>query len=346
MKKYKECLRGKGFIAENTIGRRYLMEDDSDLFYFGAGSPFAVDENQKILPSKAYRRMENKTQVFYCSGTPYTRTRMTHTAEALAIASFLAKFLGLNVSLTRAIAAGHDIGHVPFGHLGERFLSKKIGSKFRHNTFSVIVAEFIERNGAGLNLSHETLEGIYHHSGDWKNFDYNLPQEYLVAKIADKVAYTIADYNDATRMGYVLKKNTDFERLGNSQRSRIRNIAQALIAESAEMKRVSFKESRMAKIFSDASDFMFEHVYAKADEDIDFSILERAYRKIENNEFFSECNPAIIFALLSEEDVNTLTNEDSNIAKKLGVKEIIRSIRGLRVDDFASFPFEKEDFLA
>ncbi len=346
MEKYKGCLKGKRFVAENTAGRRYLVEDDSDLFYFGIGSPFAIDENQKIFPSKAYRRMENKTQVFYCSGTPYTRTRMTHTAEVLAISSFLAKFLGLNVSLARAIAAGHDIGHVPFGHLGERFLSGKIGNKFRHNAFSVIVAEFIERKGRGLNLSYETLEGIYHHSGDWKNFNYDLPQEYLVTKIADKIAYTIADYNDATRMGYVLKKNNDFEKLGNSQRSRIRNIIQALIVESAEMKRVSFKESRMAKIFSNVCDFMFEHVYAEADEDIDFSILERAYRKIESNEFFSRCDPVIVFALLSEEDVNTLANENSNIAEKLGVKEVIRSIRGLKVDDFASFPFEKENFLA
>lgn len=342
MKKYQGCLKQKAFVSENTSGRRYLIEDDSDFFYFGVGSPFAIDENQKILPSKSYRRMENKTQVFYCSGTPYTRTRITHTAEVLAIASFLAKFLGLNISLTRAIAVGHDIGHVPFGHLGERFLSEKIGDKFRHNAFSVIVAEFIERWGSGLNLSYETLEGIYHHSGEWRNFDYSLPQEYLVAKIADKIAYTTADYNDAIRMGYVLKRNADFEALGNSQRSRIRNIIKAIITESADVGKVSFKESEVAKLFSNACDFMFDHVYAKADEDVDFTALERAYNKIKETEF----NPAIIFALLSEEDVNILaSNKDDNTIKKLGINEIVKKIRNVKINDFYSFPFKKEDFI-
>ncbi len=348
MKKYQRCLKDNAFITENTIGRRRFLEDDSDFFYFGLSSPFAVDENQKIFQSKAYRRMENKTQVFYCSGTPYTRTRMTHTTDVVVIASFLAEFLGLNTSLARAIAAGHDIGHVPFGHLGERFISKKIGSKFRHNVFSVIVAELIERWGSGLNLSYETLMGIYHHSGDWRNFDYSLPQEYLVAKIADKIAYTLADYNDAIRMGYVLRKNNDFEKLGNSQRSRTRNVLQALIKESAERGLVSFEKTETAKVFSSACDFMFDSVYAKADEDVDFSILEKSYELIEASDIFSECNPVIAFALISEEDVNliaSMSKKENNTPGGLGIKEILKGIKGLKINNFHSFPFKKEDFV-
>ncbi len=344
MEKYQGCLKAQRFITENTAGRRNFLEDDSDFFYFGLASPFAVDESQKIIPSKATRRMEKKVQVFYCSGTPYTRTRMTHTIEVVAIASFLAEFLGLNVSLARAIAAGHDIGHVPFGHLGERFLSEKLAGKFRHNAFSTIVAEFIERSGGGLNLSYETLEGIYHHSGDWKNFDYNLPQEYLVVKIADKLAYTVADYNDAMRMGYISKKNDCFEKLGSSQRKRIANVLQAVIKESAEKGKVSFEESEMAEIFSSASNFMFERVYAEADKDIDFSILEKAYKRIEESEIFSQCNPVIVFALTNEEDINAIALS-SRAIEDLGIKEILKNIEGLRVNDFTSFPFKREDFL-
>ncbi len=348
MKKYLGYLSNQAFVTEDTIGRRCFLEDDSDFFYLRMDNPFAVDENQKILFSRAFRRMENKVQVFYCSGTPYTRTRMTHTWEVVPIASFLAKFLGLNVHLVRAIAAGHDNGHVPFGHLGERFLSKKIGDKFKHSVFSTIVAEFIERRGGGLNLSYETLEGIYHHSGDWKNFDYRLPQEYLVVKIADKVAYTIADYNDAQRMGYISKKNDDFEKLGNSQRSRIRNILQAVIKESVERGKVSFEKSKTAETFSRACDFMFDRVYKEADERVDFSVLEKAYNRIEESKTFSQCNPAIVFALLTEEDINFIASASENVAAtmgKIGIKEILKTIRGLEINDFASFPFRKEDFV-
>ncbi len=346
MEKYQGCLRKHRFNEENTVGRRYSLEDDSDFFYFGLGSPFAVDENQKIVSSKAYRRMENKTQVFYCSGTPYTRTRMTHTIEVVSIASFLAKFLGLNVSLARAIAAGHDIGHVPFGHLGERFLSKKSGKKFRHNAFSVIVAEFIERRCGGLNLSYETLEGIYHHSGDWKNFDYKLPQEYLVVKIADKIAYTVADYNDAIRMGYINEENNDFKKLGNTQRSRVRNILQAVIRESGAEERVSFERSEIAKIFSSASNFMFEKVYVEADKCIKLSILEEAYKRIQESEIFLNCDPIIVFALTSEEDINVIASSPEDIIlEKVGIKEVLRNIKRIRIEDFTSFPFKKEDFV-
>lgn len=348
MIKHLGCLSGQGFNSKDTFGRRKFLEDDSDFFYFGLSNPFAIDENQKIISSKAYRGMENKTQVFYCSGNPYTRTRMTHTGEVVALASFLAKFLGLNTALARAVAVGHDIGHVPFGHLGERFLSKVLGDKFKHNVFSTIVAEFIERRGGGLNLSYETLEGIYYHSGDWKNFDYTLPQEYLVVKIADKVAYTVADYNDAMRMGYIHKKNSEFEKLGRSQRSRIRNITQAVIEESRERGKVSFEESKISKIFSKACDFMFDKVYKEADERVDFSILEKTYERIEKSNVFTECDPVIVFALLSEEDVNLIAADSKNnteAIKKVGVKEILKNIKGLKINNFNSFPFKKEDFV-
>ncbi len=148
------------------------------------------------------------------------------------------------------------------------------------------------------------------------------------------------------RMGYISQENDAFKKLGNSQRSRTRNIIQAVIKESAEKGRVSFEKSETAEIFSRAHDFMFQGVYAKADERIDFSVLEKAYRLIEESEMFSQCEPVIVFALMSEEDIGLIAStSEENVMEKLGIKEILRNIKGLEISDFESFLFNKKDFV-
>ncbi len=294
--------------------------------------------------------MEDKTQVFYSPRNCHARTRMTHTAEVASLAEEIARILGLNPYLSEAIALAHDMGHVPFGHLGERFLTNLVEGKFRHNTFTVIVSELIERDGRGLGLCYETLEGVYHHSGGWEDFDIeNLPQEYLIVKLADKIAYTLADYNDALRAGITGQMKV-FNRLGHNQRSRVNNVEEALVKESYEKGRVSFFDSETAEIFKEARRRMFEEVYFEADKEVNQELLWSGYSYIKENERFSEHDPNLVFALSTEKEIrlfNQLFHSkimDSEIIEKTGIVEVLPCVEGLKVEDFSSFPFDKEDF--
>ena len=340
------------FDSKGNSGRRRRSFLDEDQYYILNNDPFWVDQNFKIALSKAYRRLEGKTQVFYSPETPHARTRMTHTTEVRSLASTIARNLGLNHYLAEAIALGHDIGHVPFGHLGESFLTDKLGESFRHNAFAVIVAEFIERGSSGLNLCFETLEGIYRHSGDLIEFDYSYPQEYFVARIADKVAYIFSDYNDAQRMGYVKEKDkpNPIEKLGSTQRERVCNVLQAIFSESQSKEYLSFKECDTAKIFMQAYHWMFENVYSEADKRINMDLLEKGFQYIQESSFFNDCNPVIVFGLLTEKEVKLLSSlwemDDLNPKKieQTGIAEIVFCTRDIDIDNFYDFPFNKEEF--
>ncbi|MGM0439142.1 MAG: HD domain-containing protein [Patescibacteria group bacterium] len=339
------------FNPKETIGRRhnsFLDEDD----YYSFENSFWIDQNCKLALAKAYRRLEGKTQVFYSPETPHARTRMTHTMEVRSLASAITRNLGLNHYLAEAIALGHDIGHVPFGHLGERFLSEKLGESFRHNAFAIIVAELIERDGFGLNLCYETLEGIYRHSGSLDEFNYNYPQEYFAVRIADKLAYIFSDYNDAQRMGYVknVNKPNPIEKIGNTQRERVKNVLKSVFKESKERGFLSFEKSDTVKRFKEAYRWMFENVYAKADKRIDTLVLEKGFQYIKNNMLFSKCDPVIVFGLLTEKEVNLFANlleQDTYNPKEVedtGIVEVISFANNIEVDDYHSFCFLKEDF--
>ncbi len=340
------------FQTDETAGRRKKMFLDEDRCYMAQNNPFWVDQNFKIALSKAYRRMEGKTQVFYSPETPYARTRMTHTMEVKSLASIIARNLDLNHHLAEAIALGHDIGHVPFGHLGESFLTDKLGESFRHNAFAVIVAEFIEREGSGLNLSYETLEGIYRHSGNLKKFNYSYPQEYFAARIADKVAYIFSDYNDAQRMGYVQKedKPNPVEKLGDSQRERVKNVLKSIFLESESKGMLSFKDTDVAKSFMEAYEWMFENVYYEADKRIDMDMLERGFQYIQESPFFNSIDPVIAFGLSTEKEIklfSSLWEMDDLNPKKIedtGVVEVIPCIENINIKNFHDFPFSKEEF--
>src|SRR6266571_1826130 len=148
--------------ARSYPAHRHLPEDDSPL-----RTPFQRDRD-RIVHSKAFRRLKHKTQVFISPEGDHYRTRLTHTLETTGIARTVARAAGLNEDLTEAIGLGHDLGHPPFGHIGEEVLDaclqERFGRCFRHNEHSLRVVDSLERDGAGLNLTEQVREGIARHS--------------------------------------------------------------------------------------------------------------------------------------------------------------------------------------
>ena len=152
--------------APSYPARRAAPEEDSPV-----RTPFQRDRD-RIVHSKAFRRLKHKTQVFISPEGDHYRTRLTHTLETCMIARTVARALGLNEDLTEAIALGHDLGHPPFGHIGESVLDacmkERYSSRFRHNEHSLRVVERLERDGKGLNLTEQVRDGILHHTGPGK----------------------------------------------------------------------------------------------------------------------------------------------------------------------------------
>src|SRR5437667_3765692 len=157
-------------------------------------------DRDRIVHSKAFRRLKHKTQVFISPEGDHFRVRLTHTLEVAQIARTAARALRLNEDLTEAIALGHDLGHTPFGHLGEEALSPFLDRPFRHNEQSLRVVEHLERDGRGLNLTWEVRDGIVNHT-----WSMPLPAtiEAQVARFADRIAYVNHDIDDSLRAGIV-----------------------------------------------------------------------------------------------------------------------------------------------
>src|SRR5438270_6557045 len=181
--------------ARSYPARRAVPEEDSPL-----RTPFQRDRD-RIVHSKAFRRLKHKTQVFISPEGDHYRTRLTHTLEACGIARTVARALRLNEDLVEAIALGHDLGHPPFGHIGESVLDaclrERYGVGFRHNHHSLRVVERIERDGRGLNLTEQVRDGILRHTGP------ELPAtlEGRIVRVVDRVAYINHDIDDAIRAG-------------------------------------------------------------------------------------------------------------------------------------------------
>ena len=154
-------------------------------------------DTDRIVHSKAFRRLMHKTQVFLCPEGDHYRTRMTHTLEVARIARTITRALNLNEDLSEAIALGHDLGHTPFGHAGEDALSQVLGKPFRHNEQSLRVVDILEKDGQGLNLSHEVRLGILGHTGEY------VPEtlEGQIVRKSDQIAYINHDIDDAMRAG-------------------------------------------------------------------------------------------------------------------------------------------------
>lgn len=190
-------------------------------------------DRDRVLHSKAFRRLKQKTQVFLSPEGDHYRTRLTHTLEVSQIARTIARALQLNEDLTEAIAMGHDLGHTPFGHAGERALNKLCPGGFRHYEQSVRVAEKLERAGKGLNLSKEVLNGfICHTKGTWP-----YTREGCVVRYADHIAYMNHDIEDAMAAGVLHAGDIPREitqALGETKSQRITSLIAAVVAHGPE----------------------------------------------------------------------------------------------------------------
>lgn len=185
-------------------------------------------DRDRIIHCKSFRRLKHKTQVFLSPGGDHYRTRLTHTLEVAQIARTIARALNLNEDLTEAIALGHDLGHTPFGHAGERALSRYTSKEFHHNEQSVRVVEKLEKNGKGLNLTWEVRDGILNHRSACKPSTL----EGSIVRIADKIAYVNHDIDDGIRAGILDESSLPKECtnvLGNCTRDRINNTIHALV---------------------------------------------------------------------------------------------------------------------
>ena len=214
-------------------------------------------DRDRILHSKSFRRLKHKTQVYIVSGDHY-RTRMTHSLEVAQISRTIARGLQLNEDLTEAIALGHDVGHTPFGHVGEAVMNELTGH-FTHNEQSLRVVEFLERGGQGLNLTYEVKDGIVNHTGP------NLPKtlEGQIVRTADRIAYLCHDYDDAENMGLISAKELpDRVRrvLGTTHSSMITAMVQNLVENSMDEDTIHM-DKEGDEVLLEFRSFMFDRVY-------------------------------------------------------------------------------------
>lgn len=239
----------------------------------------------RIVHSKSFRRLKHKTQVFLQPEGDHYRARMTHTLEVSRIARTIARALSLNEDLTEAIALGHDLGHTPFGHAGERALSKHMPEGFEHNEQSLRVIDILENDGAGLNLTQEVRLGILGHTGNY------IPEtlEGQIVRISDRIAYINHDVDDAVRAGILEESDIPGEItnvLGARYSERINTVIMDVIANSADLEKIRMGPE-MYFVMESFRDFMFERVYknptAKGEEGKAMGILDSLFEYYEKN---------------------------------------------------------------
>ena len=229
-------------------------------------------DRDRIIHSKSFRRLMNKTQVFLAPEGDHFRTRLTHTIEVSQIARTIARALNLNEDLTEAIALGHDLGHTPFGHNGEDVLNSVHPGGFHHNLQSLRVVDVLEATSSrrGMNLTAEVRDGIVNHTGSGKPFTL----EGQVVKISDRVAYINHDIDDALRSGVISMEDvpkTALELFGYSHRERINNMVTDLVKNSDGREEIS-QSPQFREELNKLRTFMFSHVYksgrVKREEDL------------------------------------------------------------------------------
>jgi dGTPase len=251
-----DALAALAVRSYETRGRA-LAEDDCRL-----RTPFQRDRD-RIVHSKAFRRLKHKTQVFVAPLGDHFRTRLTHTLEAAGISRVVARALRLNEDLTEAIALGHDLGHPPFGHTGEealdRILDERFGRRFRHNEHSLRTVEVLEKDGRGLNLTWEVRDGILNHTGSTEPATL----EGKIVRIVDRVAYINHDIDDAVRAGILALEELPPEPialLGDTGSRRIDTLVHDLV-ESSDGSGDIVQSAEIGQAMLDLRSFMFECVY-------------------------------------------------------------------------------------
>lgn len=313
MKNYQSfwnCLSKQAFSEKDSLGRISL---DRDYPFFNSSDDIYFLDKNKIIQSKAYRRIGDKTQVFSDEyDNIHLRNRLIHTSEAVTTGLMIAKILGLNQSLVESILLVHDIGHTPFGHLGEGVISLISGRKFKHSVMSIVIAQRVERSGAGMNLSFETLEGGLYHSRDDNDLDIKgkYPLEYGVAMLADKISYVFSDLNDALNCGYLTQKDLpdEFFFFGKNQRERISNLILALAIESCEEKTLSFGKSETATKFKNLRSWSYENFYRKIDRSSSTKKMNEVCFFMQSEAPLFDQNYLLPIALMTNKEINRIYN--------------------------------------
>jgi dGTPase len=243
--------------APSYPARRQTPEPDSPL-----RTPFQRDRD-RIVHAKAFRRLKHKTQVFVAPEGDHYRTRLTHTIEASCIARTVARALGLNEDLAEAIGLGHDLGHPPFGHIGEealdRVLRERVGRGFRHNEHSLRVVDALERGGRGLNLTEQVRDGILNHTGERRPATL----EGRIVRIVDRFAYINHDIDDALRAGILAEEDLPQDEIALLGPTGARRI-DALVTDLVECSRAAgdiVQGAEVGAAMGRLRDFMFERVY-------------------------------------------------------------------------------------
>lgn len=269
-------------LSKNSQGRD-RFEPECDL-----RTPYQRDRD-RIIHCKSFRRLKHKTQVFLSPEGDHYRTRLTHTLEVAQIARTIARALRMNEDLTEAISLGHDLGHTPFGHAGERALNELFPGGFRHYEQSVRVVEKLEKGGMGLNLTKEVRDGILCHT---KGTEASTCEGRIV-RIADRIAYINHDIDDAERAGVL--KESDFppeitQVLGAKRSERIDRLIHSVVETSRDG--VLSMEPKVQTAFDRLHEFMYQSVYlnpyAKAEEKKVPFLIETLYQYLQKPENLPE----------------------------------------------------------
>lgn len=268
----KETLSSYACLSINSRGRDN-DEPQCDI------RPVFQRDRDRILHSKAFRRLKNKTQVFLTPKGDHYRTRMSHTLEVSQNARTIAKALRLNEDLVEAIALGHDLGHTPFGHAGERVLNKLTEGQFKHNEQSVRIVENLERDGKGLNLTWEVRDGILNHEMELTPATL----EGRTVRLSDKIAYINADFDDGIRAGILCEEDIPIalrNELGYSTKDRLDHLIHDIIINSQNKNDIAMSAATY-EAFLELRKFMFSNLYtnpiAKSEEVKAEAMIQQLY---------------------------------------------------------------------
>lgn len=300
-------------LAAETQGRR-VQEEKCDL-----RTDFQRDRD-RIIHCRAFRRLKHKTQVFLSPESDHYRTRLTHTLEVSQIARTLSRALRLNEDLTEAIALGHDLGHTPFGHAGERAINELVDFRFTHYEQSVRVCELLEKDGKGLNLTAEVLDGIRTHAqGDWAQ-----TLEGRVVRYADRIAYINHDIDDAVRAGVITRDSLPKEvvaHLGSTKSERINTLVTSIVQNSTTDIKM---DPETEKYYDMLHEFLFDAVYtnptAKWEETKVLGVVEGLFR------YYTQ-NP------------DKLSVEYKAVAEKEGIRRAVADYIAGMTDHYATVTF-------
>ncbi len=274
LEREKRELSKHAMLCANTKGRLVLEEECP------VRTAYQRDRD-RIIHSASFRRLKHKTQVFLSPDGDHYRTRLTHTLEVAQIARTIARALSLNEDLTEAIALGHDLGHTPFGHAGERALNEVVPGGFKHYEQSLRVADFIEKEGRGLNLTWEVRNGIVCHTKG----EEASTLEGRIVKLSDRIAYINHDIDDAIRAGVLTEASIPKEAkrfLGETKSARINTLIMSAINNTVD---TVCLDRDVQSAFDILHEFMFDRVYTnpvcKSEEGKAMKLVQSLY------EFFS-----------------------------------------------------------